>query len=136
MGRVLLKQVFRYIWMNFRGRVEPMQENQVKQLVDEAISNNAIVIQLKLDVAQNTKDISKNTKDIGLIKREVHRQGLIQEDMQKDLKTVVQAITPLLEKYQKIDKLEDQMGEQKEGLAIVRDVVGLHIADTTIHRIS
>ena len=125
-----------------------MQKEQIIQLVNKTIDKNDTVqglVQdvtvlkqdvavLKQDVALLKQDVSELKTDMTNLKHEVHRQGLIQEDMQKDVKTILQAVTPLIQKCEKIDPLKEQTQAQKEELSVVKEAVRLHITDTNIHQ--
>ena len=104
-----------------------MTEVQFKVAVDEVISKNEIVLELKSDVAVLKSDVS-------CLKSEQHRQGLILEDMQCNVRTIVQALSPLLRNSEKTQALVDGQHEQNERIDVTQEVLRTHIGDKNIHR--
>ena len=115
-----------------------MKETQFKQAVDVTISNNDTIKEMKTDVSQLKTDVSQlreemNTRFNG-VESELHRQGLIQEEMQKDLRTIAQAVTPLLKNSAKTRTIEEQLGDQKDQIEVTQISLRDHLADPFAHR--
>ena len=153
-----------------------MTETQFKQTIDDVISKNGIVLGLCRDVdglkqdvcglkqdvcglkqdvcglkqdvgglKQNFAELSNEVhrrgiiqedmqKDLKMLRNEVHRQGLIQEDMQKDLRTIVQAITPLLKKTERTEDLENKLQDHQDKIEVTQVVLRTHINDANVHK--
>jgi chromosome segregation ATPase len=153
-----------------------MKETQFKQAVDDVISNNGTIKELKTDVSQLKTDVSQLKTDVSELKTDVsqlktdvsqlktdvsqlktdvsqlkhtqeemntrlqgveteqHRQGLIQEDMQKDLRTIAQAVTPLLKNSTKTQTIEDQLRDQKDQIEVTQIALRDHFADPLAHQ--
>ena len=104
-----------------------MTEIQFKQSVNEVIDHNPTIVEMKSNVAELKSDVAE-------LKTEQHRQGLILEDVQSNMRTIAQAISPLLAKSEKIDRLETHQVAQRDEIEVTQAVLREHIRSAKVHR--
>ena len=111
-----------------------MKEKKFKQAVDEVITDNGTVKELKTDVSQLKSDVRQLKQTQDEMKTELHRQGLIQEDMHQKLITIAEAVTPLLKHSEKAQRIENELHDHKDQLDVTQIALRNHIADPSAHR--
>jgi DNA repair exonuclease SbcCD ATPase subunit len=109
------------------------KEKRFKTSVDEVIDNNGTIKELKTDVSQLKTDVSQLKDDQVEIKTELHRQGLIQEDMYKKMNTIAEAVTPLLRHFEKAQRIENELQDQKDQIDVTQVALRQHMTDPCAH---
>ena len=67
--------------------------------------------------------------DVSCLKSEQHRQGLILEDLQSNVRTIVHALSPLLRNSEKTQALVDGQHELKDRIDVTQEVLRTHKKD-------
>jgi hypothetical protein len=94
----------------------------------------ADVLVLKEDVAGLKTDVAGLKTDVAELKVEQHRQGLMLEDLQGNVQRILEALTPVLKKGERVDAHEVALERQADDLAITKSALRAHVSDDTLHR--
>jgi chromosome segregation ATPase len=89
---------------------------------------------LKTDVAGLKTDVAELKTDVAGLKDEQHRQGLMLEDLQGNVQRVLEALTPVLKKGERVDAHDAALERQAEDLAVTKSALRAHISDDKLHR--
>ena len=89
------------------------------QLLHEGLEQSPIITSTRDDVHEG--------------KEELHRIGLLQEDMQMTMRQILDAVTPLAKKGDLVDCHGQSIDDLREDAAITKQVLKQHIADRRIH---
>ena len=64
---------------------------------------------------------------------EQHRLGLMLEDLQGNMQRVLEVLTPVLKKGERVEAHEAALERQADDLAITKSALRAHISDDTLH---
>ncbi len=103
------------------------------KLVDEVISMNKKFIKLESDVTVLKVDVAELKTDLKATRFEMHRMGVFQEEMNSDMKFMLEAMTGFIKKYDEFDKDVESEKEFEMRLDINEKVLKSHIRDKKIH---
>jgi chromosome segregation ATPase len=128
---------------------------EIKMVVDAAIEENQSIKDLKTDVSVLKTDVSALKTDVSALKTDVsvlktdvaelkvtaakhsqkldrldekiHHQGLLFENMQKDLKLILDAVIPSKERVMQINKIEDLVDQHDHRLHALEITLKDHV---------
>jgi len=66
--------------------------------------------------------------------QETHRQGIVQEDLQQDMRAIAEAVYPLLKKSAEMSDFDGALKKHDAEIKITKTVLKGHIQDKSIHR--
>ena len=127
--------------------MQSLTKQDVFEIVDEAIEDNKTIKILKSDVKTLKSDVKtlksdvktlksdvKTLKsDMSCVKHEQHKQGLILEDMQDNIRLLVEGVSPLLQKSSAMESIDQKILRNRDEITIVKAGLKSHMADTDAH---
>ena len=113
--------------------MQSLTRQDVFEIVDEAIEDNKTIKTLKSDVKTLKSDVKTLKSDMSCVKHEQHKQGLILEDMQDNIRLLVEGVSPLLQKSSAMESIDQKISNNRDEIIIVKSGLQSHMADTDAH---
>ena len=119
-----------------------MNATQLELTIDRAIEKNASIQELKTGQRRQGGDIQelkdgqkREGGDIQVLKDEQHRQGVILEDIQSQIQTIAEAVTPLLRKSEAMPEIKSTFKSHSQEITMTQQSLKHHIKDPNAHSV-
>ncbi len=118
-----------------------ISEARFIELVDQAIGNNKLILQIVKTLDQHTETLDGHTQTIdGLtnaienLDERTHKQGILAEKTNSDVRLVIERVTPLMEKSASFEEVDHALKNNNDQIKITQKTLNKHIEDKSIHR--
>jgi len=112
-----------------------MKAAQLALTIDKVIEENATIQGLKAGQKRQGNDIHVLKDEQRRLADEQHRQGVILEDIQSQVETIAEAVTPLLRNSEEIPRLKNTLESHSQEITMTQHTLKHHIKDPDAHRV-
>jgi len=117
-----------------------MEAAQLTTIIDNAIGKNVAIQTLK-DEQQRQGEVQRQQSSaiLGLKDEQrrqgdqLHRQGVILEDMQGQIQMIAEAFTPMLTSFEEMPKIKSTLKSHKQEISMTQQALKLHMKDPHAH---